>query len=212
MNLFSTLFDFESKRTPIFNIKNNTDRYNKLWYDKRILQNSRMQTFLIDIIKKHKEIDFPWDLSELRFLKNEDLAEIAVATVNKNLSIVLGMGQDYSDGSDIKCITNMARNNIKCQKNTGLSHWTNSYFVPGLKDKVGSIRVVAYNTHLNKFEFFYFPEGIVNGREMIEIPIETYRLRQGVIPSFTGKLANGKRSKWFDYRCKDFEQLATINI
>lgn len=184
-------------------------RYNPAWYSKRIHQNSKMQKFLIKIINKHKENTFPWTDSELRYLKNEDLAEIAVATVNKTLDIVLGESRDHSDGSDTKCIINAARNNNKLSPRTGKSHWTNSYFVPGLKDKSGSIRVVAYNTHLDDFEFFYIPHKEIIGRKTIEIPIETYRTESSNhIPTFTGKVLEGQLSKWYAYECTSFEEMA----
>jgi hypothetical protein len=184
-------------------------RYKTAWYSKRILQNSKIQKFLIKMINKHKEPTFPWSNQELRFLKNEDLAEIAIAAVNKTLDIVLGESRDHSDGSDTKCIINAARNNIKQSPRTGKSHWTNSYFVPGVKGKKGAIRVVAYNTHLDKFEFFYIPHKEIAGISTLEIPIETYRTESSNhVPTFTGRVPEGQRSKWYKHECMSFEEMA----
>ncbi len=182
-------------------------RYNKFWYDKRIRQNSKMQKFLIKKIEEHKEKDFPWSKKELIYLKNEDLAEIAVATINKKLSITLGNSQDNSDGSDTKCVVNQARNNIKVCKRTKKSIWQNSYTIPGLKDKTGHIRTIAYNTHKDDFDFFFFPKGSYE-TDRIEVVIEQYRVEQGVVPKFTGKLSATKKSKWFDFQCKSIEEMA----
>jgi len=188
--------------------KHKPNRYNKSHYDKRINQNNRMQQFLIDLIEKHKEKNFPWTQDQLIKLKNEDLAEIAVVAVNKSLQMMLGKGQDCNDGSDVKCIVSQHRNNIKKHKHTGLAHWTNSFTIQGVNQKIGALRVVAYNIIADDFEFFYIPRRAFNAKR-IEIIIERFKLKQGQKPNFTGKLADGKKCKWYVHRCKTFEEMAT---
>ena len=77
-------------------------RYKADWYDKKIEQNRVIQNDLIGIINQHKEPNFPWSEDMLRYLENENLLEIAIATVNKSISIVAGNGMDFSNRTDAK--------------------------------------------------------------------------------------------------------------
>src|SRR5271165_6573007 len=113
------------------------ERYNYAWFEKKICQNKAIRDFLIKMIKKHKESDFPWSEEKLLNLSYEDLAEISIATVNKSLNITNGKGEDYDDQSDTKFVISQHRNNIKLDKKTGKSHWMNTYPITGVNGKNG---------------------------------------------------------------------------
>jgi hypothetical protein len=78
------------------------DRFKADWYDKKIKQNTKIQKHLISIIEKHKGFHFPFKIKDLYCLGYEDLLEIAIATVNKKISITLGAGSDFNNGVDAK--------------------------------------------------------------------------------------------------------------
>jgi hypothetical protein len=78
------------------------NRFKADWYDKKIKQNTKIQKHLISIIEKHKGAHFPFEIKKLYCLGYEDLLEIAIATVNKKISITLGAGSDFDNGADAK--------------------------------------------------------------------------------------------------------------
>jgi hypothetical protein len=192
-------------------IKSN-ERYRKSWYDKKISQNLAFEKHLIKIIKKHQEKSFPWTPAELSKLQYEDLAEIAVAAVNKKLSITVKHKEDHSDKSDTKCVIGQYRNNNRCDPKTGKSHWMHSYSITGVKNKEGALRVVAYNTILEIFEYFYIPADCYDNTaksNKVEIILETFSVTPGEEPEFTGNQVT--KSKWLEYKCKSFEEMALSN-
>jgi hypothetical protein len=77
-------------------------RLKEEWYSKRIKQNEIIKTHLIGLIEKYQNSTFPWTKKELSYLNYEDLLEIAIATANKNVSITLGSGSDFTNGRDAK--------------------------------------------------------------------------------------------------------------
>lgn len=195
-------------------------RYKADWYNKRIAQNSRFSLELISHIERHKETNFPWSNEELLKLPYQDIAEIAIPCVNKDLYILLGACQDFNDFSDVKCAVSQHRNNIKEIKKqnkttgeyiaTGKAAWTNSYMIRGTKGKKGALRIPAYNTILDKFEYFYIPAGSYdNTANFLEIVIETYTLPVGQKAQFTG-VAKGNRKFW-DCKVESFEAMCLAN-
>ena len=105
-------------------IKINT-RLNSNWYIKRINQNTAITKFLINKILKHKTKVFSKE--QLKSLPYEDLLEIAIASVNKKISIVLGSGRDFSNNMDAKfsIVRHHSRgrgygSNVKCKMKKGL--------------------------------------------------------------------------------------------
>ena len=161
---------------------------------------------MLNIIKKHKEVNFPWTAEELSNLPYEDLAEIAVACVNKKLTVTVAHREDYNDKSDTKCVISQHRNNIKYIKKTGKSSWMNSYQITGVKGKNGALRTIAYNTITSKFEYYYIPAGTFNKVRSVEIILERYWIDFGQTPKFTGHHVSS--CKWNQYRCDSFEEMA----
>jgi hypothetical protein len=185
------------------------DRYRKFWYDKKISQDSEFKKHLMAIIKKHQEKDFPWTSKELSHLTYENLAEIAIAAVNKKLTITVTSGQDHNDRSDTKCVISQYRNNNKFDSKTGKSNWMHSYSIVGTKNKEGALRVIAYNTILKKFEYFYIPFGCYDNQaksNKVEIVLESFSVEPGVTPKFTGEQVT--KSKWLVHKCESFEEMA----
>lgn len=185
-----------------------SQRLNIEWYLRRIKNTSAIRKHLIKLINKHKRKSFELTDSQLRELRVEDLAELTIAVANKNLAITLGSGSDLNDYSEVKLVTSQARNNIKFNKRTGKSDWLNSYTVQGTKNKKGALRVIAYNTILKEFEYFFIPaDDYDNNKSKLEIVIERYSTVPGSEPPFKG-YNDDTYSKWYLYKCKSFEEMA----
>jgi hypothetical protein len=185
-------------------------RLNAEWYKRRSNNIMVVKKHLIKMIAKHKTAHFPFTNQELKNLRTEDLAEIAIATVNKNLSITLGAGSDMDDNSEVKLVTSNPRNNVVFNKRTGKSDWTHSYNVTGTKNKKGALRIIAYNTILKEFEYFFIPAGeFDNNKTNLEIIIERY----SVTPNSKSPLKgyNDTTScKWYNNVCDSFEEMALL--
>ena len=122
------------------------ERYHTKWYEKRIKQNQNIKNFLIDKIMEHKESELPWTQEDLGYLNYEDLLEIAVAAVDKSVSITLGEGSDVSNGKD--CKVSVVRSNSR-----GAAY---SALITGCKNKKHVLALV-YEGIQEKFYFFSFP-------------------------------------------------------
>lgn len=127
------------------NMTDTNTRYKAEWYSKRIKQNAKASEFLIKKINQYKEADFPWNSRDLMFLNTEDLTEIAVASINKQISIVLGAGMDYNNGVDAKF--SIVRSNNYGKGYSALITCTNKEFIVS----------VVYENIQSKFYFFAFP-------------------------------------------------------
>lgn len=157
-------------------------RFNADWYDKKIKQNNKIQKHLISIIDKHKNSYFPWDTKNLYCLGYEDLLEIAIATVNKKISITLGTGADFDNGADAKF--SIARKN-----STGGKSY--SALVPGCSLKE-HILCCVYEGIQEKFYYFSFPA----------------TLKEHTIP-FDRETGDPKTSNYmWDHEYKTFEKMA----
>ena len=155
-------------------------RYKKSWFDKRIVQNKIIVDHLIAIIEKHKENGFPWSADELRYLKYEDLFEIAVATVKKTVTIVLGEGQDWNDGRDGK-VAVARMNNYGKKYSAGITNC----------DTKEHITALVYEYKQSKFYYFDFPA----------------TLKEHTIPFELDGTPNRSNYMW-QYECKTFEEMA----
>ena len=152
-------------------------RLNSNWYKKRINQNTVIKKFLISKILKHKTKVFSKE--ELLFLPYEDLLEIAIASVNKKIDIVLGSGRDFSNNMDAKfsIVRHHSRGrgygaNVKCKMKKGLYN-------------------VVYENYHNKFYFFVLP-----AENMQEIAIP-----------FTLEGRPNRSNKWWAYEVDTFEEM-----
>ena len=159
------------------------ERLKAHWYSKRISQNSKIAEGLIAIILKHKSPEFPWTELQLSHLAAEDLLELAIATANPNIDIVLGKGQDYSNGKDAKF--RIVRTN-------------SSGYSAGIKTANKShILALIYEPIQDKFYYFSFP---VSNKEF-EIPFDP---ETGAPKRYT---RNGANAAW-TWECKTFEDMA----
>ena len=122
------------------------NRFKADWYDKKIKQNTKIQKHLISIIEKHKGAHFPFEIKKLYCLGYEDLLEIAIATVNKKISITLGVGSDFDNGADAKF-------SIARRHNGGISY---SAGITGCENK-DHILACVYEGIQEKFYYFSFP-------------------------------------------------------
>jgi hypothetical protein len=165
-------------------MSNTNERYNFSWYKKRIDQNKIIKDFLIKIIERNKEADFPFTKEQITYLNYEDLFELAVATVNKSISITLGAGQDLSHGYDCKFSIVRMNGGIKNPKYTA--------GITGCENKK-SILACVYENIQQKFYFFAFPAS----------------LSEHSIP-FNRETGNPIRYNymWKQYECKTFEEMA----
>jgi hypothetical protein len=181
-----------------------TERLKLDWYLKRLTQNKRIKEFLISkIVESNTDLGMP--IEELAVLNYEDLFELAVACVNKSISITLGANKDYSDKSDAKFAISQFRNNNKIK-----GCWTNSISIKGSYCKEGPLRVCAYNTLADKFHFFFIPHSEfqhISKNGVIEIIIEQVN---GCFyePDFNGQPSYHR--KWWQYEVETFEEMCNL--
>jgi hypothetical protein len=163
------------------------ERYHTTWYEKRIKQNQNIKNFLINKILEHKESELMWTRDQLGYLNYEDLFEIAVAAVNKTVSITLGEGSDVSNGKD--CKVSVVRSNSR-----GAAY---SALITGCKNKKHVLAFV-YEGIQEKFYFFSFPVTLAEHT----IPFD----KENGDPK---KYAHGWRpTPMWKWECKTFEQMA----
>jgi hypothetical protein len=159
-------------------------RYKADWYDKKIEQNKVIQDDLISIINKYKEPNFPWSEDMLRYLENENLLEIAIPTVNKGISVVLGEGMDFDNHGDAKL--SIAR-----------FHSGGSSYASGIKCKYKEfILAYVYEPIQKKSYYFAFPK----------------KYNEHTIPFDKNTGAPKRNNYMWDYECSTFEEMANYNI
>lgn len=159
------------------------DRYKLDHYGKRIKQNSAIKNFCIGKILQHEpELGFTAD--ELQSLNYEDLLEIAIAAVNKNISITLGIGEDFDNGFDAKA-TIVRVNSYGSRYSAGVK----------CKHKKACY-VLVYENYNDKFYFFAIPT-----TNVVEVDIP-----------FTDTGHPKRSNKWWKYECKDFEHMCSFSI
>ena len=156
-------------------------RLNLSWYQKRISQNTAIKNFLVAKIQEHQS-DIGYSKEELLYLNYEDLLEIAIACVNKKISVVLGAGKDFCNEMDAKF--SIARINSRGQR-----------YSAGFKCKLkkGLYSVVYENNH-DKFYFFVLPAGYM---QEIDIP-------------FTLDGRPKRTNKWWAYEVDTFEEMCLM--
>lgn len=164
------------------------ERFNADWYQKRIQDNRKVKQHLIAKIREHATLEFPFDFDELTHLNYEDLLEIAVATVNKQVKITLGEGSDLSNGAD--CKFSIAR-----VHNYGRSYSS------GVKCKNKKfVYACVYERIQDRFYYFAFPTEFKEH----SIPFNLYTGE----PKRYGR--GGKNIMW-TWECESFEQMACTN-
>ena len=157
------------------------ERYKADWYDKKIKQNTKIQKHLISIIEKHKGVYFPFEIKKLSCLGYEDLLEIAIATVNKKISIIVAAGADFCNGADAKF-------SIVRKFNYGRNYAAG---ITGCKHK-DHILACVYEGIQEKFYYFSFPA----------------TLNEHTIP-FDRETGEPKTDNYmWDYEYKTFEKMA----
>jgi hypothetical protein len=167
-------------------------RIRQPWYTKRINDQQQIKQHLIEQIQRHQTRDFPWTRAQLEWLNYEDLLELAVVCVRPDLSIVLGSGQDWSDGRDGK--VSIARIN-----NYGRNY---SAGITGCRNKT-HIAAVVWEWKQQKFYYFDFPVQLnKRGEKMTEHTIP-FDLDTGYPKRIT---RNGENQMW-QYECSSFEDL-----
>lgn len=154
------------------------ERLNLDWYEKRINQNKYIKKFLVDKILEH-EPEIGYSKRELMFLNYEDLFELAIACVNKKISVVLGEGQDFDNGFDAKF--SIVRTNSRGRRYSSSVR---------CKTKDTLYNCVYERIH-NKFYFFVLP---ANGMAEIDIP-------------FTLDGHPKKSNDWWNFAEDSFEEM-----
>jgi len=168
------------------------------WYIRRSATNKRIKDFFVGKILAHCP-ECGMTAQELYFLNYEDLCELAIACVNTSLTITSVAGQDYDDTSDAKVAVSQCRNNNKKSGN-----WTNSIKISGTKNKIGPLRIVAYNQILDDFYFFYIPYYEFHHHNQVEIVIERVSSKF-FPPSFSG--IPDISTKWWRWKEDTFEKM-----
>ena len=159
----------------------NRDRFKADWYDKKINQNNKIQKHLISIIEQNKNSYFPWNTKDLFCLGYEDLLEIAIATVNKKISITLGAGSDFDNGADAKF-------SIVRQHSWGTQYAAG---ITGCANKE-HILACVYEGIQEKFYYFSFPS----------------MMKEHSIPFEVGTGMPKDSNYMWRHECKSFEEMA----
>jgi len=159
-----------------------SERYNEPWYSKRVKNNRIIVNFLIEKIFEHREKDFPWTREDLRYLKYEDLLEIAVAAANKKTHILLGANRDFSNNADSK---------FSIVRINGKENKSYSALITGCEKKE-HILACVFEEHLEKFYFFSFPA----------------RLKQHTIPFDPNTYEPKTDNYMWEYERTTFESMA----
>jgi len=158
-------------------------RYKADWYDKKIKQNKTIQDDLIRIINQYKEPNFPWSEDMLRCLENENLLEIAIPTVNKAISIVLGESLDFNNRTDAKL--SIVR-----------FHSSGTSYAAGIKCKYKEfILSYVYEPIQQKSYYFAFPK----------------KYNEHTIPFDKHTGAPKRNNYMWDYECNTFEEMANYD-
>tara|TARA_B110000977_G_C10809039_1_gene389520 strand:+ start:107 stop:658 length:552 start_codon:yes stop_codon:yes gene_type:complete len=157
------------------------DRYKLDHYSKRIKQNSAIKTFCISKILQHDPA-IGYNADQLQSLNYEDLLELAIAAVNKDINITLGAGKDFDNGFDAKA--SIVRLNSRGKSYSG-----------GVKCKhKKACYVMLYENYHDKFYFFAIPtEGCLE----VDLPF-----------SLSGHPK--RKNKWWRYECDTFEEMCGI--
>jgi hypothetical protein len=178
-------------------IKSKKDEHNRLnldFYQNRVDTNIAIKKFLINKIFEH-DPDFKMDKeSMMAALVYEDLLEIAIAVVNKDLRIVLGRGRDYCDNSDAK---------FTCVRTSGYGK-SYSAMVSGTRNKIGDLRVQCYERKLDQFYYFVIPYKMYK-----DVP-KTSNIEIRFNLDGTPKRENNCRINWWDWEEASFEDMCTV--
>ena len=158
-------------------------------YLKKANQNTAFNRHLMDIIRKHRVDDLMLSDEQLLALNYEDLLEVTIGVVNPEIAITCGVGEDFNDESDAKCV-------IARRHGNGYSG-----AITGITSKNGALRVVVYEGIRDCFYYFYIP---LSAYEHLTCSIE--------IPFSKNNGAPKGNTKWWKYYCPKFEVMATTNI
>ena len=135
-------------------------------YLKKANQNTAFNRHLVDIIRKHR---------------------VTIGVVNPEIAITCGVGEDFNDESDAKCVIARRHGNVY------------SAGITGIANKNGALRVVVYEGIKDCFYYFY-------------IPLSAYKHLTHIEILFSSNGAPKGNSKWWKYYCTKFEVMATTNI
>ena len=153
-------------------------RYRLDWYTKRANQNQHIKQYLIRQIIDH-DPRMTQQLLNLSFLNYEDLFELAVASANKRLNIVLGAGRDFSNNMDAKF-------SIVRTHSLGRAYGANI----GCRNKQGILAGV-YEPLRSQFYFFALPAV----RQEVDIP-------------FQADGEPRRQNPWWQYQCRDLRHMS----
>ena len=164
------------------------DRLANEYFRKRARQQIQFANYLLPYVEKYRDDSLTLTERELRALPYEDLFELAIAVVNKNLTIesysATNKGFDYSDKSDAKC--SIARKH-------GKGNFIIDASVTGITAKVGTLRVLV--NAFGDFYTFVFPKSSYEHLTYsIEIPFKNYNK-----PS--------RSNEWWKYEVNNFEEM-----
>lgn len=148
---------------------------------------------------------YPNSTPEERRIRREMCAsgEIQIETMLENTLAIVGnltkdsvAGRDFTDNSDSKkCVSQLRK---KKRRGTYYDSYydVNTYHVQNVKNKTGTLRIMAYNKLADRFDFFVIPNHAYNHTNLLEI----------TLCNVTGELGYGQYRK---YRVNSFYELAT---
>lgn len=136
---------------------------------------------------------------KMGLIQRDRLVEMAISAVAE-LQMDSRDGQDHEDGSDTKTVVSSIKNNHKAR-----GSWMHSFPVRKIANKVGPLRVVAYNKFTDDFHYFFIPHAAYQHcGNTVEIVAESFNGYYEE-PEFTGQPR--KHLKWWQYEVPSFEEM-----
>lgn len=91
-------------------------------------------------------------------INGTQVAELAVCKTNGEVAIhPVGIGQDLTDGSDVKTVTLQEEVSTKKGPGSTKSYVTHRFQIKDVNNKVGKLRVICYDPFRTKWIYFVIP-------------------------------------------------------
>lgn len=151
-----------------------------------------------DIITKyHPDFNTSQEVQEFA-LKNHDVLNVE-RLIEYTLAHVGGMNFVDAEGYDfLPCYSD--------SKTVSVSKTTRRGYISSVENKVGALRITAYNPHMDRVDFFYVPKDFVT--EVKKACFGKQMFKQRIMFSFS---ENDHYNSFEKYRVPTFVDLATAN-
>ncbi len=158
-----------------------------------------LKAYVFDDITEEVDANNKWLVSH-GILQIESMLEFAISKVS-GVTRDSTVGRDFVDGSDAKKVTSNWRNNCVSR-----GEWTNSYIVTNIHQKQGTLRIMAYNRVMNRFDYYAIPyDAYSHLKSTVDITLDKFTGHYQE-PTPTGCKT---KTKWNLYKKSSFVEMAT---